>query len=217
MDISNPTIIRINNRNYRCLHPTNFKQRAKQPANRKRVIVDEYDDEETYVDFQVTEPSTLDEKLDKDDEDLKEQDDDRIEVDKLTELIKSKEVRVEPYEGRFMCPVHVPASLRGYLIGKNCANIKEICSKAKVEIDFPEQHRKEEPFLIVGPDERSVLSAYLNIHERLQLKRKILTHFLAIRCDNQQTKSSYEKFKEIVLAKYLPQAYSDKVYTIRLE
>ena len=78
--------------------------------------------------------------------------------------------------------------------------------------------RRDDPFVIFGTTERSVLSAYLNINYLLQSKRENtnLTHFLAIRCDNEQIRCSYENFKKAIISKYLPQGFPEKVNLIQL-
>ena len=217
--ITNPTIVKINNRNYRCLHPTNFNKQRSKLTPKKRIVMDEYEDEEVYIeDFAITEPTNLDEKLSVNEEDNNLQEEDTEEnhllESKIQNLLKDKDLKVYLDNGRFACSIHVPSSLRGYLIGKNCATIKEIEAKTKTQIDFPEMHRKDDPFYILGQDENAVLLAYLRISELLQAKRDTtnLTHFLAIKCDNEEIRSSYEKFKQILQSKYLPQGYSEKVF-----
>lgn len=216
MDISNPTIIRVNNRNYRCLHPTNFKQRSKPATPKRKIVVDEYDDEETYIeDFAVTEAANPDENVVKIEEDRCPEEDgreDELSDEEVARLLK--EVKLYHDNGIFECAVHVPNAWRGYVIGKNCSTIKEICAKTKTQIDFPEMNRRDDPFIISASDERAVLKAYLRINELLQAKRKAtaLTHFLAIRCDNDEVRASYEKFKEAVISKHLPQGFPEKVF-----
>lgn len=208
MDISNPTIIRVNNRNYRCLHPTNFKQRSK-PAAPKKIVVDEYDDEETYIeDFVVTEATNLDEKVAKMEEEHFSEEEEELNAELL------KQVKLHHENGIFECAVYVPNAFRGYLIGKNASTIKGICARTKAQIDFPEMNRRDAPFRISAPDERSVLKAYQQVNELLQAKRKStsLTHFLALRCDNKEVRANYEVFKEAVKAKHLPQGFPDSVF-----
>lgn len=218
ISISNPTIIRVNNRNYRCLHPTNFQQRSKPATPKRRIVVDEYDDEETYIeDFAVTEAASPDEKVAKIEEDRHSEEDEKnddLSDEEVARLLKEVKLFQDQRNGSFECAVHVPNSCRGYLIGKNCSNIKEICAKTKARIDFPEMNRKDDPFLISAPDERSVLKAYLRMNELLQAKRKTipLTHFLAIKCYNEQIRASYEKFKEAVKSKHLPQGFPESVF-----
>ena len=216
MDISNPTIIRVNNRNYRCLHPTNFKQRSKPATPKRKIVIDEYDDEETYIeDFKVTEAADLDENVAKIEEDRyseADEQDDELSDEEVARLLK--EVKLYHKNDVFECAVHVPYSCRGYLIGKNGSTIKEICAKTKAQIDFPEMSLRDAPFICSASDERSVLKAYLKINELLNAKRKTktLTHFLAIKCDNEEVRANYEKFKETVLAKHLPQGYPQQVF-----
>lgn len=216
MDISCPTIIKINNRHYRCLHQTNFKQRSRTPI--KPVLVDEYDDEDmtNLEDFPVGgEVTNLEENLiveQDESNDLNDvNEDDQVDLGKL---INIRGIRIKRFEGQFVIEVHVPNCLRGYLIGKNCSNIKEICSKTNVQIDFPQQHRHDDPFVIIGASEDSVLKAFGKIDELIQAKRRTtnLTHFMSFKCVNAETKSNYDKFKEIVKSKYLPQGYPDEVF-----
>lgn len=217
MDISNPTIIRVNNRNYRCLHPTNFQQRSKPATPKRRIVVDEYDDEETYIeDFAVTETANMDEKVAKIEEDRcsESEPDTQLNDEEIARLLKEVKLYRDDRNGLFECTVHVPHPWRGYVIGKNCSNIKEICTKTKAQIDFPEMNRRDDPFIISAPDEQAVLKAYLKINELLQVKRKSssLTHFLAIKCYNDQIRASVEKFKEIVKQKHLPQGFPESVF-----
>lgn len=216
--IVNPTIIKVNNRVYRCAHPTNFKQRSKPLTPKKRIIVDEYDDEETYIeDFAITEASNLDERLSKCEEDFDNEsktDNNELTEEEIDKLNKNKDLKIYEDNGVYVCTVHVPFSFRGYLIGKNSSTIKGICSKNKVQIDFPERDRKDDPFIISGDNEKSIVKAFLVINKLLKSKRNStnLTHFLAIRCYNDEIRSNYEKFKQIVQSKYLPQGYPDEIF-----